>query len=251
MLLPIIKKPLDSIIWRLEIDSLSDNIYLETRTTDKQVAFTSVNLCTGVTNFENYTTPERWLTGIEAAYNRLLLLHGYQSENSPVHKGLIAVDDKAQTVWSNYSYGFDHLTINGPIVFNLQLQPRKLILIDIKTGAMLRSYNPVVDIEINNQVQFPQSALPADLETLSIKEVYANVTQSLHYNKFRIVSLHTLTDGQLQQHLFITDGTTLVYEDLLNTGIQKMQPESFILYKNLVIYIKNKTDLIAVSLINC
>lgn len=251
MLLPSITKQLDSIIWRLEIDSLSDTIYLETRTADRQVAFTSINLNTGKTNFENYTAPERWLTGIEAAYHGLLLLHGYESENSPVHKGLTAIDDKAQTVWSNYNFGFDHLSINGPVVFNLQIQPRKLFLIDANNGAMLRPYNPAIDVEPDNQVQFPEPLLPSHLDALPVTDVYGNIVQSLHYNNFRIVSLHTSNTGQLQQQLFITNGANVVYEDLLNTDIQKMQPEAFILYKNSVIYIKNKTDLIVVPLINC
>lgn len=250
MLLPSINKPLNGVIWRLEIDSRNDTIYLETRTADKQVAFTSIDLNTGQTNFENYNTPERWLTGIEAAYDGILLLHGYQSENSPVHKGLTAIDKNAQTVWSNYSYAFDHLTVNGPIVFNAQIQPKKLFLIDIKTGASLRLYDQAVDLEINNRVLFPEPALPSDLNLGGDIAVYGNIMQSLYYNKLRIVSLHTLSKGQLEQRLLITDAAAPVYKDLLNTDIQKMQPESFILYKNLVIYIKDKAILKVIPLIN-
>lgn len=250
MLLSSISKQLNGVIWRMEIDSLSDTIFLETRTTDKQVSFTSVGLETGNTNFENYTTPERWLTGIEAAHDGFLLLHNYQSENTPVHKGITAINSKAQTAWSNYAYGFDHLTINGPVVFNLQIQPKKLFLIDVETGAILRPYNPAIDVEADNHIVMPQSALLSNL-TISVAEnVHGGIVQYLQYNKFRIVSLHTLSNGQLQQRLLIKDGATTVYEDLLNTGIQKMQPESFILYKNLVIYIKNKSELKAVPLIN-
>ncbi|MFD2871850.1 DUF4905 domain-containing protein [Mucilaginibacter ximonensis] len=246
MLLPSINKPLNGVIWRMEIDSLSDTIYLETRTPEKQVSFTSIDLATGKTNFENYTTPERWLTGIEAAYDGVLLLHGYQSENSPVHKGLTAIDKNAQTVWSNYAYAFDHLTVNGAVVFNTQFQPKKLFLIDIKTGATLRPYNPCIDLEVNTSIQFPTAALPSDLDF----EVHGNIVQSLYYNKLRIVSLHTLSKGQLEQRLLITDAAALVFEDLLNTDIQKMQPESFILYKSLVIYIKDKAILKVIPLIN-
>ena len=250
MVLPFINKQLDGVIWRMEIDSLSDTIFLETRTADRQVAFTSINLITGKINFENYTTAERWLTGIEAAFDGLLLLHNYQSENTPVHKGITAINNSTQTIWSNYAYGFDHLTVNGPVVFNTQVQPKKLFLIDIKTGAMLRAYDPAIDVEIDNYIRFPQTTTPAQLNEPMAGDTYGNIVQYLQYNKFRVVSLHTLNNGQLQQHLFIKDETATVYEDLLNIGIQKMQPESFILYKNLVIYIKNKSDLKAVPLIN-
>jgi len=167
-----------------------------------------------------------------------------------VHKGITAINKNAETVWSNYNYAFDHLSVNGPVLFNTQIQPKKMFLVEIKTGATLRSYNPSIDVEVDNYVQFPEAALPSGLDLEAGIEVHGNIIQSLHYNKFRIVSLHTLSEGQLQQRLFITDATALVYEDLLNTDIQKMQPESFILYKNLVVYIKDKAILKVVPLIN-
>ncbi len=248
MLLSSINQQLSGTIWRLEIDSLSDTIFLETRTADKQVSFSSINLVNSKINFEDYTSEERWLTGIEASYDGVLLLHNYQSDNTPVHKGLTAIDENAQVLWSNYTYAFDHLSTTGPVVFNTQIQPKKLFLIDVKTGAMLRPFSMDIDTEAENRVQFPQSALPSGVDNLPVSEVHGNIVQSLHYNKFRIVSLHTLTGVQLQQHLYIMDGAALVYEDLLNTDIQKMQPESFILYRNWLVYIKNKAELKVVPL---
>jgi hypothetical protein len=119
MLLPFINEQLTGVIWRMEIDSLSDTLFLEIRTTDKQVSFTSVDLTSGKTNFTEYTSPDRWLTGIEAAYNNVLLLHNYQSENTPVHKGVTAINTKGEVIWSNYTYAFDHLSVNGPILYNI------------------------------------------------------------------------------------------------------------------------------------
>ncbi|MFD2146348.1 DUF4905 domain-containing protein [Mucilaginibacter antarcticus] len=127
MLLPTISKQLNGIIWRLEIDSFSDTIFLEVRSSDRQVSFTSIGLQAGVTKLDQYIMPERWLAGIEAVYNDILLIHNYQSENSPAHKGLTAVGSNEQVMWSNYSYGFDHLSVNGPVVFNMQLQPKNYL----------------------------------------------------------------------------------------------------------------------------
>jgi len=59
--------------------------------------------------------------------------------------------------------------------------------------------------------------------------------------------LHSFKDG-LKQHLYVIRGVDLIYEDLLNTDIQKMQPESFILYKNSLVYIKNKSELKVINL---
>ncbi len=248
MLLPFINKQFPGIIWRLEIDSLTDSIFLEIRTADKQVSFSSLNLTTGLTNFTGYTTPERWLTGIEAAYDGMLLLHNYQSENTPTHKGITAVNPNGEISWSNYSYAFDHLSVNGPVLFNIQLQPKKLFMVDVKTGAMLRQFEQTIDNEVENYIIGPQ-IITADQLLLPLPvEPYGNIIHYVDHNNFRIVSLHTLKAGQLQQHLYVMEGVALVYEDLLSADIQKMQPESFILYKSSLIYIKNKSELKVLNL---
>ncbi|MDB5116359.1 MAG: hypothetical protein JWQ79_1851 [Mucilaginibacter sp.] len=249
MILPFINKRLNGVIWRMEIDSLSDTIFLEIRdSADKKVSFTSIDLLSGKTNFTNISTPERWLTGMEAGYDGMLLLHHYQSEKAPVHKGVIAVNINGEIAWSNYTYAFDHLSVNGPILYNAQIQPKKLFLADIKTGATIRPYEPSIDTEIINDLSIPEILLPDYLKFELPITPHGGIIHYLEHNNFRIVSLHSLKAGQLKQHLYIMNGIDLVYEDLLNTDIQKMQPESFILYKNSLIYIKNKSELKVLNL---
>ena len=66
-------------IWRMEIDELTDTLCLEIRDhSDKKVYFATIDLVTGHTLTKEFATPERWLTGIEAAWNGVMLLHFYQ-----------------------------------------------------------------------------------------------------------------------------------------------------------------------------
>lgn len=249
MLSPFINQDLGATMWRLEIDSVTGIIFLEIRNgEDKKVSFTAVSLLSGAINFSGFTTPERWLTGMEAAYDGLLLLHNYQSANGPLHKGVIAVNIKGETAWSNYTYAFDQLTVNGPVLYNTQVQPKKLFLADIATGAMLRQYNPAIDIQLVTPIQLPEILTAEYINVALHVELYGNNVHYLEHNNFRIVSLHSFLAGELKQHLFIFNGDSLVYEDLLAGGIQKMQPESFIVYKNWLIYIKNKSVLKVINL---
>lgn len=250
-LLPYVNQQFNGTIWRLEIDELSENIFIETRNEqDKQVSFSSINLNTGQVNFKGLTTPERWLTGIEAAYNDVLLLHNYQSEKGPLHKGIIAVDAiTGETLWSNYVNAFDHLSADGPVVYNTSIQPKKLFIADVKTGATNRLYDPSVDHELQNNIVVPVLVEPALLSPELIPfALFGNSIHYLEYNNFRIVSLHTLEDGALKQYLYIFSGVDKVYSDLLNTDIQKLQPEAFILHKTRLIYIKDKSVLNIVNL---
>jgi len=129
------------------------------------------------------------------------------------------------------------------------LQPKKLLVADIKTGGVKRNYDPIIDKDAVAPILLPQ-VLPAScLEGTSIKiEPFGNRVHYLEYNNFRIVSLHSFEAEKLQQHLFVLNDMDVVYEDILNCDIQKIQPEAFILYKNCLIYIKNKAELKALKL---
>jgi len=248
---PIISEQFNGAIWRMEIDELNSVLFVEVRDNEeKKVYFGAVDMINGKTLFKGLTTDERWLTGIEAAYDGVLLLHFYQSESGPTHKGLLAIDGATgNMLWSNFNYSFDHLSLSGPVLYDARLQPRKLFLVDIKTGATTRIYEPTVIKELNSSIQAPEIK-GVDFFSQNFLPVhpFGNMIHYLEYNNFRIVSLHALKGGELTQSLYIMDGVDKVYEDLLNAGIQKMQPEAFIMHKNYLIYIKNKSELKVITL---
>jgi hypothetical protein len=248
---PYINEQFPGDIWRIEIDELSDTLVAEIRNSaDKQVYFSSINLLTGHVNFKSLTLPERWLTGIEAAFGGVLLLHNYQSEAEPAHKGLVAADAvSGEILWSNYTLGFDHLSVEGPIVYDTHIHPRKLSLADIKTGATKRVFEPSVYQELKNNIVLPEVKPPDLLLVAGLPlHPYGERVHCLDYNNLRIVSLHALKAGVLTQSIFIMDGGYTVYQDILNTGIQKLQPEAFIMHNNRLIYIKNKSELKVLAL---
>jgi Domain of unknown function (DUF4905) len=251
MLQPQISYPFKSPVWRLEIDALSEIIFAEVRDqADKKVHFAAINLNTGELLFDDLQTEERWLTGLESAYNGVLLLHNYQSETGPVHKGLTAIDGvTGKTLWSNFTHAFDHLSSNGPVVYDTRMQPRKLFLIDVITGATVRPHDPSIDMGSDNEIILPEEISPDSLKHISLPtEPFGNTIHYLEHSNFRIVSLHTFAEGALQQRLYIMSNAEIVYEDLLNGDIQKLQPEAFLLHKDKLIYLKDKSQLKVLNL---
>lgn len=250
-LLPFINQQFDWPVWRMQIDEKSSTLFVELRNSgEKKVAFGAVNLLNGHLNFKDLTTPERWLTGIEAAYDGVLLLHNYQSETGPVHKGIMAIDVTGKTLWSNYTLALDHLSINGPVVYNTQVQPPKLFLADIKNGETIRSYEPLADAVLDNHIRSPQLLSADFMKDLSLPaEPYANTVHYMEHNNYRIVSLHTFFQEKIKQHLFIINNEgAIVYQDLLNSDIQKLQPEAFVVHKNNLVYLKERSALIVLNL---
>jgi hypothetical protein len=246
MLQPFISQTFNGTVWRLQIDGQKCIMAVELRNEqDKQTSFVSLNLTTGQVYFDSLVMPERWLTGIEAVYNGIMLLHYYKHESGPEHKTIIAIDAKtAAEVWSNYNLAFDHLSVNGPIVYNTNIQPKKLLLIDVLSGKILRPYDAIQDKPFETEIVIPNMMPASQLVPGSLPaEPYGNMVHYLNHNSYRIVSLHTLKNGELQQLLYILKDTEVVYYDLLNQHIQKLQPEAFVLHKNSFIYIKNKAEI--------
>jgi hypothetical protein len=142
------------------------------------------------------------------------------------------------------------LSANGPIIYDTRIQPRKLFLADIKTGATKRLYEPSIDTGQDNYIVLPAEALPDIIKQTPVAvNPFGNTVHYLEHNNFRIVSLHTFAEGALQQQLYIiNDNNDIIYQDLLNTGIQKLQPESFLMYKDHLIYLKDKSQLKVLNL---
>lgn len=249
---PFIDEKFDGQIWKFVIDDSTGSLFAEIRSADKkEVSFASINLNTAKLNFKGLVQPEQWLTGLEACFNGVLFLNGYQSAQSPVHKGITAIDGNNATVlWSNYNYAIHQLSINGPVAYNTQIQPPAFYLLDAQSGATLRLYNAAIDADIVR----PGIALPDILSALPLKfniffdgELVGNY-HYMAYNDFRIVSLHASKHGFLKQYLFIALNGDIVYEDILADNIQKLQPEAFMMYKKQLIYIKNTAELKIVNL---
>ena len=234
----------------MEIDELSEILFLEVRNNaDREVSFAALSMLNGQILFRDLTIPEKWLTGIEAAFAGVLLLHFYQSETTPTHKGLLAVYSATQKViWSNFNYTFDHLSSDGPVVYDSRLQPKKLFVADIRTGEKKSDYNPAVQ-NAPSAVILPL-ILPLDSITAALPDLnpYGNSVHYLEYNNLRIVSLHAKKAGLLTQSLYILHNGSVVYEDLLNDGIQKLQPEAFMMHKNRLVYARNKSELKVLNL---
>lgn len=252
MLQPHINHQFNSTVWRLEIDAIGETIFAEIRDQgDKKVRFSAIELKTGKVFFDGLETEEGWLTGIETAFDGILLLHNYQSEAGPAHKGLMAIDGRTgERLWSNYTLAFDQLSVNGPVIYDARLHPHKLILTDIKTGEPVRQYDPSIDAETDNEVILPDIMPSGSITSLSLQlKTFGDTIHYLAFNNFRIVSLHALAEGVLQQHLYIlTQENQIAYQDLLNKNIQKLQPESFLLRRGQLIYLTDNSRLKVLNL---
>ncbi len=244
---PNFRHAFDGAVWRMEVDEDTHVLALEIRNeASKQVSFAAVDLSQGNLLFEGLVMNERWLYGMEAATRGALLLHGYESQSAPVHKGITAIDERSGTVlWGNYNLTFDVLTPDGPVLHDGLFTPPKCYTYDARTGKAITRVNISEVTAVESSIAVPDILLPDDYRVKHLLPAGAEgPVHYIGYNRFRIVSLHVRNGRVLNQRLYIFDADDLVFEDLLNADIQKLQPEAFVLHKNRLIYLKNKNELI-------
>ncbi len=246
---PVINYCFSGLIWKLEVDVANELLFAETRNAeDHTAAFSSFSLKTGENFFAEMISEEKWLTGMEGGRCEMLFLHGYKSPQSPEHKAVIALNAfSGKQVWADYNFSAEAFTTAGLLITDQRFQTKKTVLLDYQTGKLLPK--PVDLADDYQQIQNPLMLLlpPQNLADL-VPETIIGEISCLNYKSYLIISLHTQKNGVLLQQLFIIENNIIVYQDLLNEQIQKLQPEAFIVVNNHLIYLKNKMILKVLNL---
>ena len=246
---PVVNHQFSGMVWKLEVDAARELIFVETRDPENQTAaFSSFSLKTGENYFTDLVLEEKWLIGMEGARSGMLFLHGYFSAQSPEHKALIALNAfSGKQVWADYNLSAEAFTKAGLLAADQRFQTKKTVLLDYQTGRVLQKPDQLQeDIQ---QIQNPLMLLlpPKILSEIILGEIAGEISW-LNHNPYLIISLHTQKNGVLQQLLFILENEEIVYQDLLNGQIQKLQPEAFMIVNNHLIYLKNKNILKVLTL---
>ncbi len=237
------------LIWKLETDIEQNLIYVETRNEKEHSAgFSSFHLKTGEVNFLEFIPKEKWLVGMNGGRKGILFLHGYLSDQTPEHKGIIALDGfTGKGLWADYNLAIEAFTVDGLLAADQRFQSKRTVLLDYQTGTVKAKTENRQDDRQEIQYPFMLLLLPKNLTALIAGTITGEIS-CLNYNPYLIISLHTQNNDGLLQELFIFENEKLICHDLLNENIQKLQPEAFVVIKNYLVYIKNKTVLKVLSL---
>jgi len=211
----------------------------EIRNSAKKLSFGAYNFVNHSTFLQQFSFAEDWLIGLDFVYDGMVYFHGYESEFSPVHKGIIAFDlDKKAIVWQNFSVSIQEFTKSGLVIFDPKIFPRSFQLLDLKTGQVISKID-IADISfastIKNHIILPQN---------SESEVVWDTTQTLLYKDYRVISFYQTEEKIINQYLEVYKNEILIFKDLIHQDIQKLNFDTFFLWYNQLIYIKNKSEIL-------
>lgn len=259
-------------VWRILISPI-DQLIIETRDTDKKEAyFSCYDLGNSKKVFKSYQLDEKYWLGIEDLYDDLILFHRFTKPDMPGHKSIIAFDIKSrQVIWENNDYSFLFLYDEKIYCFTQGFEGRRFYTIDPLTGNLIDdlgddayAINEIKykadDAKDFSSFMFPETfsslnnSIPALAEIISKHTGVNNITGEVEFveknSKVFMNFHHEITTGVLENKFIVWDiaKDKIVMNELLNSAVNSYVPDSFFIYKNFLILLKEKSEVLVYKL---
>ena len=257
-------------IWRLLISD-SDKLIIETRDTDKkEVFFHCIDLKTGKKIFKNLQLEEKFWIGIEAVYNDIIFFHHFAKPNMPEHKKIFAYDiNNGKIIWSNDELSFLTIIDETVYAFIKKFEGQNVYALNFYSGEIVEEFgnnaeklNELMDIagesEDYSDYRYPENS--ADLIDLKILDLINSETAAkdiINNAEFIIIEDLLLFNYYVRSQQNLLDNEFAVYNivkkkklfsETLNRNLNSFSPDSFFCFKNVLLLLKNKNEIISFTI---
>lgn len=252
-------------IWRLLISS-EDYLLIETRDTNKkEVFFNCFDLNKNKSLFLNKQFEEKYWIGIEKFHKNILLLHRFSKPDMPDHKGIIAFDIlQEKIIWRNDDLTFLFNDEESVYCYIRKFEGRNYFKIDLLSGNKIEAIDLSND-EINllrqkslenedfSNYVFPSFWNDKNASSVINELVSENVNNAAiigdiefaEKNDFLFFNFHSKSDDGFLVNKFFCYNISkrkILIDKILNTKVSYPTPDSFFIYRNLLIFIKDKSE---------
>lgn len=227
---PSLSEQFTGLIWKITLDELNNLVAVETRDTDsRKVSFSVIDYSTGKVYLKEKVFEEPWLLNLVHVGHGNIYLSLFAGENKMFQSsGIIAVDIHTQQItWQNFTVGFWEAMSEGLKVYSTTILPKKYTYLNYTTGSNLQLAS---ETRLFTSIKNPATTVEGDTQFAVGKKL--------------IRSFHKKTDAGFELRLTVSEGDTILIDDMLAEGIQKMQPEAFFLQFNRLFYIRNNRQLV-------
>lgn len=239
---PVLSQKFSGVIWKIKLHQ-GGLIAVESRNvTSKRVSFSTFNFNSGETNFKECSFEESWNLTLAYVGANNLIINASESSQTPQTKGILSVNAKnGQVLWELYNISLNDAQEGGLQVFDSRIQPRKLYWIDHINASVIPPPATVSVPEIIFPENTPGYEIPGFIK-------HGSLAGDLHvlqkFNKV-FISFHEVNHDQIRQRLIVYQGDKVLLDDIMISGIQKLQPEAFFIQQNHLFYVRNKEELLA------
>lgn len=259
-------------VWRIKISG-TEKLLVETRNTEEKKAFFHCfDLNSGKSIFTNQQMEEKYWLGVEAIYGDVIFFHKFAKPDMPGHKGIFAFDIISQKVlWENEFYSFLFLLDDKIYVYQERFEGKQVFTLDPKNGELIDDLgqNPtninelkiIADGETDySNYAFPEffygSSMNQTIDKLINEETNKLLVEGkveyISKGNFLIFNYHSQSKNKGLINTLIAYNILkrkTVFKEILNTTLNAFAPDSFFLYNNLLVFIKEKTKVFVYELV--
>jgi hypothetical protein len=255
-------------IWRLLVTD-SDNLVIETRDLKtKEVSFTCLDILTGKKVFKNFQHDEKIWLGIEDIYKDIIYFHKYAKPDMPGHKGIIAFDINSQDeIWNTQEFLYLFAHEDKIYAYKELFEGRRFFTLNYKTGKLTEDLGESYEL-VNNlrneakqkkdysNYSFPENFFRQDNSIPGISNAIFNFINkddalgSIEYilkGSLLLFNCHKKIKEGNYTNLFFAidiDSQKEITKFVLNSNVNSVVPDSFFIYKDMLLILKEKTELI-------
>ncbi|GEM_PF-2015478 len=235
----LLSEKVKGIIWKIVLDDKEQILLVESRTEQKEVYFYAFDLKSNRFLMKEKTFEEKWLIGISGIHKGIAYFYAFENEFSPGRKGIIALNLYTQQIaWENYNYVLERISKDGILAYNAKIQPKRFELLDAETGLLLKNIRQEEIYEypmVNNAIKIPESHFEDEI---------TNNFQKLTINDLTIKASYLRTNDSVNHILEIFKEGNLIFTDYLFKDIQKVAPDTFFVWFNKLVYIRDKSEIV-------
>ncbi len=235
-------------IFRL-IPTETNKLVIEERDRLKKEAFFScLEIKSGKKIFQDFQFEEKFWIGIEKIYKDVIFFHKFERPDLPNHKGIIAFDIKSQTtLWENQNK-FLFASDDKIVFMSNESGITKLFMVDYLNGESFTNpeefFNLAPQNENYNSYIYSRKISQKELESFLHPDFNKKISDYLikDYVNFAVkndlsfYSFHYINEEGTMDNIFfaVDNNGTIVLEETLNKGLEKLEPESFFIKDDLL-----------------
>jgi hypothetical protein len=257
-------------IWRILISDL-EKLVLETRDrSTKEVSLQCFNLFTGENIFSDLQLEEKHWIGIETIYKDIILFHKFPKPDMPGHKEIIAFNiDTQKILWTNNDLSFLFAYADKVYGYKQGFEERYFTALNCFIGEIEEDLGTdylkvnLLRNEADNEKDwsvytFPKIFVPN--EDYSISNVIKSQTENLIvsgnieyilYYDLLLFNYHIKESDTNTFNKFTAidlKSNKIILDKIINTNVRAFFTDSFFVYKNLLILLREKNEVIIYSI---
>jgi hypothetical protein len=264
------------LIWRIFFAPV-DRIAGEVRDQDnKATTYFCIDAKTGKALWKNIGFDESWWIGVEAIYDKWMILHGFVRPDMPEHHGIRVIEiETGRSLWRNEDVSFWFTYGEKLFAHKYIFEKRIGYEIDIQSGNVLQEYDKDFDIlqgyrqkasqqaaDYNEGVIYPETFDDSDedqtINSAVNKIISGNAiqdwTEYLFYRDVVVVSYYCKSAGDSEKKLldqvltiYGIKNDKIIHSETIVKGVQSPSSDTFFIKNDLLYFIKHKKILTALS----